>query len=338
MRHLGRASLAERFTRVQRMTPGGARGRSGLVAPTPRPTGQLKTTTTPAAAALGRQPTVIVAALNSTDAGKVLADPFVGDGTAAGDLAAIQAAIDSFVSDVPTGGGRLLFLEGEWDVSSAPATIPNGVHLSIGGLGKELSTLSGAANQAIFDASASSIIPRMVEGLSFLYGIGLLWTHVDEGMTVRDCYFGGAPEALAAVPAAGSGDTLLDYYVRIVDNDFYGCGDADDVAVVLGRRVSRLLVQGNVFDRSGSVLGGLSINNGPQTDKSEYVRIVGNHFEGDVTIADVTAGTTITGNTFGDDLTVENIDELAIAANTCQGSYTQTSCTSVAKAGNVGIV
>lgn len=276
-----------------------------------------------------RSTTIVIAANDTSTAGKGSAD-YLCDGTA--DDVQIQAAVDE-LDTLPQRGGRIILLEGDYNLSATiDIDVANGV--TIEGLGAYATRLNGSDTRATFNMVNG--IPRFI-GLHLKNGNGaIVWDTVGLGAKVEHCYFESCVEAIRGTVAASAADTFLDYWVSIIDNVFDNCGQVSGshYAVALNRRLSKCVIANNQFHQNK--WAAMTCNTGPQTDESEYIQIVGNHFDITVDIEECVGGCSITGNTFGDDLNVTNVETLAIVGNTVQGTYTETTCIDVSKAGNVG--
>lgn len=321
-----RPSPTERAFNSQRMTPGVGGGRTVLPSPVawraPLPTVQP-----PPDDVLPRGATLYVAANNSTDSGKRIADPYVGDGS--GDDVAVQAALDALDDPgiVPSRGGSIVCLEGDYDMTAAVVPATDTLLLGTGGY----------FGTRFIGSDAHATIDNQDNGALTIADIELInggpAVHVDVcsfPFVFERVVFNGCAQALLGEFTAGQ---AFINYLKMLHCIFTVCGASAPI-VELQRRVSKFLMIGSEFDGSDGSTLALSSTVDDPADDSEYLRLIGNQFDLDVAIEEAVK-VAMSGNTGDGDLSLTNIDQVALAANVF-ATFTQSGLTNLSKAGNVG--
>lgn len=312
------------------MTPGAGSGRSALVTPPATPPPPLPSKTDPTIAG-SRFATIVVAAANSTDAGKFAADPYVGDGTSGGDGSVVQAALTDLddVDKVPQRAGDLLLLEGDYDLTTV--TLENPSDVWIHGVGPWGTYLHASDAQALFSiqdgAFAISDLQIAQGGPVFEFDI------VSLGISLERLYFDGCNQLMHGLYSSG---TSIIWWLRMRDIITQSCGTSGGWVVDLQRRLFYADLDNviNLGNASGAKAFRSVSNDG---NDSNYVKMRGCSWDGDVTIEDMYGLTIADGFVEGaGDLTLANIDTYTVAGMIVEGTFDDTGCTNGSKAANVG--
>lgn len=286
--------------------------------------------------------TFVVAANDSSDAGKAAADYIC---TGAADEVVIQEALDNFrpngIGTNPKLPGKLLFLEGTYTLSDS-FYVPSYNGVSLEGMDR-LGTIldwQGADGGFIIDSTLDGIEgwnPNRVEHLQFKAsannsGGGIKWNIVDFGFTVMNCLFNECPQALASTPPDDDTDTLVDYYLDFSHNIFYHCGKSGYPAIDLVRRIYQATIACNVFDSFSGTTYDLWVTDDVAEQGSSYVRVLGNAFTKNVFLTRIYSLECV-GNG-AKKLEVTNCDYGTVGLNTIETDLLFDICTNLGVVGN----
>lgn len=319
-----------------------------------------------------RSATVVIAASNSSPAGKAGAD-YVCDGTA--DETTIQEAID-FIAALGLSSwiesGSIVLLEGKYNLTgTVNITIPLLIQGSGAGNTTSGTVISCGSTVTAFTATNAFDI----RDLTILNPAVAISADTVGEWVVQGCYFFNCDQALIATETGVS--TFIWYGCKILNNNFVSCGVAAKYIIDLnlsaseqqleGFRVSGnsfsldsifsdlrylgstsqgggpMVISDNVFngavlleDLGQVVIAGNPCNDSVTCNRVDYLTIDGNIIGGSLTVTS-SSNVVLADNNIGNDLTVTSNDYMAVSGNVLADVYTQTTCTNVRRSGNVGI-
>lgn len=282
-------------------------------------------TASPASGVATRFPTIILACHDSSAAGKAGAD-FVGDGTAAGDLAAMQDALDALNAGSDGGIG---VLEGTLNLSSGTATVATDTTITgVGKWGTKLRDPRFTVADKFFELSNLRVENQdnagpVIETSIISLGLRLLRLQIDDVQQL--------------IHADYTTGTSLIYDLLLDDVVMQNCGASGVTLVDLERRTSNAGFRAVRMQSTSSGAVFLDATSG-DSNNGEYMHIADSVIQGHVTIDQMYA-LAIAGSDFRNNLTLTDVDNYRIVGSSCESTFDDTSgCTNGAKSGNNGIV
>lgn len=186
---------------------------------------------------------IIVAASDSSPEGLAIAN-YICDGIA--DDVQIQAAIDA-VAVYPSGRGKVILLEGTFNLA-ATITFPDGSGIWVEGVGYRQTKLVGSDSRPTFDFGGFGDGCRVSNIWFSEASVAITWDTISASMEITNNCFESCLQAIVGQYTSGN---ALDYYLRITDNLFSGCGTNTVNGVVeLLTRTSQVMISRNVFDNT----------------------------------------------------------------------------------------
>lgn len=337
-------------TAVRQVTPAHGGGRTNLVAPTPA----LTTPRSLPAISPRRFATVVVgaadSAVNDTEV------DFRCSGT--NDDVTVQAAIN-YAFTLGIYGVRVLLLAGTYLFSAPVNVTPNVGGLILEGEGASLHQLGGT----IIDCNSSTVdaFTTTYEGIVIRHMVikqcDLAIELTIDNFVIEDIIFDSVKRPIVMVQV-GSGHSW--YYDRISSITFgNGCGGSGlyliDANWTTGDAFIDLIIEDIQHGDGVAAVGtaGTIRLKTTSSTRGDYIRISDNHlvgtlidaeariliyadnFDGDVEIRN--GGDVLINGNYMHDLTLNTITNVSATGNNVWGTYSATSVTTIAKAGNIGI-